>query len=484
MNFVVYAVGMLGFWICGFAVGFGNYGPIAYFDGPNILDKVLSFNIRGTPFEVFGYKGFFLSGDANDASVLALFLFQMVFMDTAATIPTGAMAERWKFSAFVVFGFFLSMFLYPVYACWVWGSGWLADLGTNFGLGNGHLNFAGSSVVHMTGGVTALAGAYVLGPRIGKFNKDGSPNAIPGHNIPMVVLGTLILAFGWFGFNTGSTLAATDGRMASIAVCTMLSTAAGCISSLMYMWLVFGKPDPTMACNGLLAGAVAITAPCAFVNPIGAVIIGTLAGVLVIWSVLFVERVLKVDDPVGAISVHGTCGALGCLCIGLFADGNYGAGLNGVATAPKGLFYGGGFVQLAAESIGVLANLLWVFPVAWIFFMVVEKTMGNRVPAKVEVDGLDIPEMGVLGYVHEDPIELKTLGEQHIATYGPGVPTNAKNGKVDSNCADAGFLKSVSSFWNDHNGVGKRDALDQEIEGGRRFCAKRDNRSDRDRCRR
>ena len=235
---------------------------------------MVTFELFGKPFEVLGYKGFFLAGDANDASVLTMFLFQMVFMDTAATIPTGAMAERWKFSAFMVFGFFLSMVIYPVYGCWVWGGGWLADLGVNFGIGNGHIDFAGSSVVHMTGGVTALAGALVLGPRIGKFNKDGSANAIPGHNIPMVVLGTLILAFGWFGFNAGSTLAATDRRIASIAVCTMLATAAGCLTSLLYMWAVFGKPDPTMACNGLLAGAVAITAPCAFVNPIGAVIIG------------------------------------------------------------------------------------------------------------------------------------------------------------------------------------------------------------------
>src|SRR5258708_16801514 len=173
----------------------------------------------------------------------------------------------------------------------------------------------------MTGGVTALAGAMILGARIGKFNKDGTANAIPGHDVPMVALGTLILAFGWFGFNPGSTLAATDLRIGSIATCTMLATAAGAISAMLYMWAVFGKPDPTMACNGLLAGAVAITAPCAFVDPVRAVLIGAIAGALVIWSVLFVERVLKIDDPVGAVSVHGTCGAFGCLCIGLFANG-------------------------------------------------------------------------------------------------------------------------------------------------------------------
>ncbi len=432
MNFVIYAVGLMGFWICGFAFGFGNYGPIGSFDGPEILNQKYLFNIAGHPFEVLGLRGFFLSGPANDASVLGLFLFQMVFMDTAATIPTGALAERWKFSAFVVYGFFLSMFLYPVYACWVWGGGWLADLGVNFpnlGLGNGHLDFAGSSVVHMTGGFTALAGAIVLGPRIGKFNRDGSANAIPGHNIPMLVLGTLILAFGWFGFNAGSTLAATDGRLTSIAVCTMLATAAGCMSSMLYMWAVYGKPDPTMSCNGLLAGAVAITAPCAFVNPVGAVIIGACAGLIVVWSVFFVERVLKVDDPVGAVSVHGVCGAFGCLCVGLFADGQYGKGLNGVADkTPLGLFYGGNAGQLTAQAIGVLANLLWVFPVAFLFFFIVEKTMGNRVTAKAEIEGLDIPEMGVLGYVNEDPIEVTTAGMDHLSTYGPGVPRGAKNG--------------------------------------------------------
>ena len=310
---------------------------------------------------MLGGKGWFLAGVANDATVITLFLFQMVFMDTAATIPTGALAERWKFSSFCVYGLFMSMFLYPVFGCWVWGGGWLADLGVNFGLGNGHIDFAGSSVVHMTGAICGLAGAMVLGARIGKFNKDGSPNVIPAHNIPMVVLGTLILAFGWFGFNPGSTLASTDLRIGSIATCTMLATGAGCMSSLLYMWAVFGKPDPTMGCNGLLAGAVAITAPCAFVNPVSAVIIGAIAGILVIWGVLFVERILKVDDPVGAVAVHGINGAWGCLSIGLFATGEYGAGWNGVATAPLGLFYGGGPSQLFAQMIGVATNLVWSF---------------------------------------------------------------------------------------------------------------------------
>ncbi|MFO0911274.1 MAG: ammonium transporter [Isosphaeraceae bacterium] len=423
MNFGIYAIGMIGFWICGFAFMAGGWGPVVAFDGPNILDSMFTVNLLGKPFDLFGYEGFFLAGPANDATVLTLFLFQMVFMDTTATIPTGAMAERWKFSSFCIYGFVLSMFIYPIYGCWVWGGGWLADLGTNFGLGNGHIDFAGSSVVHMTGGVAALAGALILGPRIGKFNKDGSPNAIPGHDVAQVVLGTLILAFGWFGFNTGSTMAATDLRMPSVAVCTMLATAAGCLTSMGYMWAVFGKPDPTMGCNGLLAGAVAITAPCAFVDPIAAVIIGGLAGVLVVWSVLFVERVLKVDDPVGAVSVHGVCGAFGCICIGLFANGQYGGGLNGISTAPLGLFYGGGFSQLAAQSIGVLSNIAWVFPTAFLTFFVLEKTIGNRVPARDEIEGLDIPEMGVTGYVNEDSIAVQVAGQEHLTTFGPGVPS-------------------------------------------------------------
>jgi Amt family ammonium transporter len=441
MNFMVYGLGMLGFWICGFAFMFGGLGPVVSMDGPAILDKMWTLTIGGKAIDILGYKGFFLAGAANDATLLTMFLFQMVFMDTTATIPTGVMAERWKFSAFMIYAFFVSMVIYPVFGCWVWGGGWLSDLGTLFGLGNGHVDFAGSSVVHMTGGVTGLAGGIILGARIGKYNKDGSANAIPAHNVPMVVLGTFILAFGWFGFNPGSTLAGTDLRIGSIATCTMLASAAGSLSAILYMWVFFGKPDPTMACNGMLAGLVAITAPSAFVNPLGAVIIGAIAGVLVIWSVLFVERVLKVDDPVGAISVHGTCGAWGCLSIGLFATGEYGMGWNGVADkAPIGIFYdlSKGLPQLAAEAIGVTVNFLWVFGSAIAFFWILDKLMGIRVSAKTEIDGLDIPEMGVMGYLNEDVVAVQQAGEEHIATYGPGVPTKvAMNGKEPESVSTA-----------------------------------------------
>jgi len=430
MNFVIYGIGLMGFWACGFAFQMGGVGPIGYFDGPKILDKIWTADVGGMAWGLLGHKGFFLTGMANDASVLTMFLFQMVFMDTAATIPTGAMAERWKFSAFVVYGFFIAGFLYPTYACWVWGGGWLANLGTNYGLGNGHVDFAGSSVVHMTGGMTALAGAIILGPRIGKFNKDGSANAIPGHNIVQVVLGTLILAFGWFGFNGGSTLSGNDLRTAAVCVNTMLASGAGCMAAVFYMWAVYGKPDPTMGCNGLLAGLVAITAPCAFVEPTAAVIIGAIAGILVIWAVLFVERVLKVDDPVGAVAVHGVNGAFGCLCVGLFATGEYGGGWNAVVgKTPTGLLYGGGTQQLLAQLIGVGTNVLFVFPTALLFFFLVEKTMGNRVSARAEIEGLDIHEMGVAGYTMEETHAIERAGHEHLNTYGPGVPKPVKNGQ-------------------------------------------------------
>ncbi len=286
MNFMVYAIGMTGYWIMGFALHMGGLGAISTLGGTGVLDSEFTISLFGKDFGLFGMKGFFLAGSTYDVAVFALFLFQMVFMDTAATIPTGAMAERWKFSSFVVYGFFISMISYPIFANWVWGGGWLSQLGKNFGLGHGHVDFAGSSVVHMVGGVTALAGAMVLGPRIGKYNKDGSPNPIPGHNIPMAALGCFILAFGWFGFNPGSTLAAGDLRISVIAVNTMLASASGAIFAMFYMWMKYGKPDPSMMINGMLAGLVAITAPCAFVSSFWAFVIGAFAGLLVCWSVL------------------------------------------------------------------------------------------------------------------------------------------------------------------------------------------------------
>jgi Amt family ammonium transporter len=397
MNFMVYAIGMTGYWIAGYAIQMGGVGALGTLGGTGVLNGEFTLHLLGKDFGLFGMKGFFLSGTTYDVAVFCLFLFQMVFMDTAATIPTGAMAERWKFFSFCIYGFFISMISYPIFANWVWGGGWLATMGTNFGLGHGYIDFAGSSVVHMVGGVTALAGALVLGPRIGKFNKDGTPNPIPGHNIPMAVLGCFILAFGWFGFNPGSTLAGGDLRIAVVAVNTMLASASGAIFAMLYMWLRFGKPDPSMTANGLLAGLVAITAPCAFVNSVWAFVIGAVAGVLVCVSVFFVERTLKVDDPVGAVSVHGTCGAWGVVALGLFADGTYGDGWGGVPGTVKGLLYGDAS-QFIAQCIGPIVNIVFIFSISWVFFKVLDAIVGLRVSPEEELQGLDVPEMGVEGY--------------------------------------------------------------------------------------
>jgi Amt family ammonium transporter len=398
MNMMVYGIGMTGYWIMGFAVQMGGVGAVSALSGGTAnLANEFTVTLFGKEFGLFGMTGFFLSGVSYDAAIFALFLFQMVFMDTAATIPTGAMAERWKFSAFVVFGFFISMITYPLFANWVWGGGWLSTLGKNFGLGHGHVDFAGSSVVHMVGGVTALAGAWALGPRLGKFNKDGSANALPAHNIPMAITGAFILAFGWFGFNAGSTLAGTDLRIGVVATNTMLASASGAMGAMFYMWAKYGKPDPSMAMNGMLAGLVAITAPCAFVNSVSAFIIGAVAGVLVCLSVFFVERTLKVDDPVGAISVHGTCGAWGVLSLGLLADGTYGDAFNGVPGTVRGLLYGDAG-QFVAQAIGTMTNLVFVFAASWVFFKIYDVVFGLRVAPEVEIEGLDIPEMGALAY--------------------------------------------------------------------------------------
>ena len=398
MNFMCYPLGMLGFWICGFALMMGGVGAVAALGGTGPLTSAFSVNIAGHTLNIFGTKGIFLRGDSYDVGVFTLFMFAMVFMDTAVTIPTGALAERWKWSSFVVYCFFMSMFAYPVFGNWVWGGGWLSQLGAQFGLGHGHVDFAGSSVVHMVGGVAALAGAIVLGPRIGKYGKDGKVNAIPGHHMPMAILGVFILAFGWFGFNAGSSLAGTDLRISVIAVNTMLASAGGAFSSMLVAQRWFGKPDLGLMANGMLAGLVAITAPCAFVTSFGAVTIGVIAGVILVASVYFVEHKLKIDDPVGAISVHGVNGAFGVLSVGLFADGSYGAGLNGVATPVIGLFYGGGFSQLIAQSIGTATCFIFIFASFFVYFKIADKVLGNRVSAEEEIEGLDLGEVGVLAY--------------------------------------------------------------------------------------
>lgn len=398
-NFVIFAIGALAYWAVGFALQFGSFGPIGLLGGTQgVLDgtalKVLGQGIAGT-------KGFFLGslGDGTyDVGAFAFFLFQMVFMDTAATIVTGGMAERWKFSAFIPFGVYMAVFTYPLYGMWMWGGGWLSQLGATMGLGNGAVDFAGSSVVHAVGGFAALAGALVIGPRIGKFKKDGTPVAIPGHHIPMAILGTIILVFGWMGFNGMSTLAVGDLRFTIIIGNTMLAGAAGCISAMFLVWKLWGHPDPSMSANGMLAGLVAITAPCAFVTPWAAVIIGVVAGLLVVGSVIFWERVVKVDDPVGAVSVHGVNGLWGMIALGLFADGSYGAGWNGIKTTVTGLFYGNPG-QLGAQLIASAVVAAWAFGTMWVFFKVQDRFFGGiRSTQADELAGLDATEMGVLAY--------------------------------------------------------------------------------------
>ena len=408
MNIGVYGIGMLAYWLIGFALQMGGVGAVANLGGTPPLSAEYAFTLFGKPFGLFGQNGFFLMHNGtNDVAVMVLFLFQMVFMDTAATIPTGAAIERWKFSGFAISSFVFAAFIYPLYANWAWGGGWLSNLGANFGLGKGYVDFAGSGVVHAVGGLSALAIAMVLGPRIGKFTRQGKPQAILAHDLVLVITGCLILAFGWFGFNPGSTLgASTNGnlRIGAIAVNTMLASAGGMMSAMFYMWTMYGKPDASMTGNGFLAGLVAITAPCAFVNPVGAVIIGLIAGVLVCVSVAFFERVMKIDDPVGAVSVHGVCGIWGVISVGLLADGrsNFGGAWNGVNGSVIGLFYGGDASQLVAQLIGVSTLIGLVFSASLVLYLVVDLFVGQRTSAKSELEGLDLPEMGALAYPEFD----------------------------------------------------------------------------------
>jgi Amt family ammonium transporter len=397
-NFMIYGVGMLAFWLCGFALQEGGVGKVGVptLGGLAFLNKEASISIAGTNWGLFGYKGFLLGPNVLDVGVATLFLFQMVFMDTAATILTGAVAERWTWISFLCWGVFVGGFMYPIFANWAWGGGWLSQLGATGNLGKGYLDFAGSGVVHAQGGWAALGGAMVLGPRLGKYNKDGSPNSMPGHNLNMAALGCFILAFGWFGFNPGSTLGASGSgnlRIGTIATVTMLAGAAASVSAMAYGKVTVGKWDPGYMMNGLLAGLVAITAPSGWVSPISAVIIGLVAGALVCVAMGFFERVLHVDDPVGAISVHGVNGAWGVLALGLFADGtaNYG-GLQA-----KGLFFGDGG-QFLAELIGAVVVFVWCFGTSYIMFSVLKRLRIFRSKPEDELGGLDLPEMGTSAY--------------------------------------------------------------------------------------
>jgi len=358
-NLMDFSIGSLAFFFVGFGLMFGL---------SNGFFGTTNFMLNGTDVAGKDWNWTFL-------------LFQTVFAGTAATIVSGAMAERTKFIGYLTYSLFICAFIYPVFGSWAWGSlldggGWLEALGFN--------DFAGSTVVHSIGGWLALAGAIVVGPRIGKYGLDGQARAIPGHNITLGGLGVFILWFGWFGFNPGSTTFG-DGNIGRIAVTTNLSAATGAIGAMFTAWIVEKKPDGSMALNGALAGLVAITAGCASVSPLGSIFIGLIGGITVVFSVIFIDRILKIDDPVGAVSVHGVCGAWGTLAVGLFAvDG--------------GLFYGGGLSLLGVQTIGVLAAFVWAFGLGYILFMIIKRTVGLRVSEDEELRGLDIGEHGMEAY--------------------------------------------------------------------------------------
>jgi ammonium transporter, Amt family len=394
MNLTSFAVALIAYFAVGFAFQFGGVAPIPQLGGLAPLSKIFPTGNGG----LIGLHGFFLqSGHSYDVGVLAMFLFQVVFMETAGYIIIGAIAERISFAGFLLAELLMGAVLYPIYGNWVWGGGFLAKLGSSMSWGHGAVDFAGSGVVHATGGWAALALAVVLGPRIGKFNKDGTPNAFPGHNLGYVVVGTLVLVFGWMGFNPGSTFAGDDLRIAIVAVNTLLAGCFGTVTAIAWTNAKWGKPDISMACNGMLAGLVAITAPCAFVAPWAACVIGLVAGLLVCYGVYFFDHVLHVDDPCGAISVHGVCGAWGVLAVGLFADGTYGAGWNGVAGGVKGLVYGDGG-QLVAQAAHVVLGFAWAFGLTYIVFTIAKRFMKIRVSEEAEIAGLDMPEFGALCY--------------------------------------------------------------------------------------
>lgn len=364
-NLLDFCLGGLAYWAIGFGLMFGVSNGFT------------------------GFSNFFASFDNSTLDGqwgYTFWFFQMVFAATAATIVSGAMAERTKFSAYMVYSFVISLFIYPVAGHWMWGNLLNADNAkTGAWLANrGFIDFAGSTVVHSVGGWAALAGAIVVGPRIGKFLPDGRVKPIPGHNLTMAALGVFILFIGWFGFNPGSTTAA-NGLEARIAVNTLLAGCLGCLTALATSWLKFGKPDIGMTFNGVLAGLVAITAPCATITPLGSVLVGALAGVLVVFAVLFFDRI-KIDDPVGAISVHGVCGSFGTLCSALFHENLF---------TGKEFDLGG---QLVTQLMGIGVTFAWTFPLCFVLFKAISMTMGLRVSAEEEVEGLDLTEHGAEAY--------------------------------------------------------------------------------------
>jgi Amt family ammonium transporter len=377
-NFIVFSVSSLSFYVIGWGLMFG--------DGNAFFGTEGVFFVSGadnSPAVGDAYEGVYSALNWAGVPLWAKFFFQLVFAGTAATIVSGAVAERVKFHAFIIFSFAMVGLIYPITGHWIWGGGWLAKLGM--------FDFAGSTVVHSVGGWAALAGALILGPRLGKYTRDGRINPIPGHNLSTATAGGLILWFGWFGFNPGSTMAASFADIARIAVTTNTAAATAAFTATLAAWLIIGKPDLTMIINGALAGLVAITAPCAFVSVGSSLIIGALAGVLVVAAVLFFDRI-KVDDPVGAISVHLVNGVFGTLCVGLFAQDLV------PKTTGDGLFFGGGTGLLYAQVVGIVTVGAFTFSISAIVWLVLKAIIGIRVSEEEEIEGLDIGEHGISAY--------------------------------------------------------------------------------------
>ena len=359
-NLMDFSMGSIAYWAIGFAIMFGAGNAFMGTSGWFVPTE----------------SGVFSSLEWSSVPTHAAWLFQLVFAATAATIVSGAMAERTQFKSYLIYSIFITGIIYPVVGHWIWGGGWLADLGMS--------DFAGSTVVHSTGGWLALTGAIVLGPRLGKYDGDGKPRPIAGHNLPLAALGVFILWLGWFGFNPGSQMGADAGPISSIAVTTNLAAAAGAITAMLTAWIFLGKPDAGMSLNGALAGLVTITAGCASVSPTSAAIMGALGGIVVVLSVLLLER-FRIDDPVGAVSVHGTCGALGTLLLGFF-------------DMERGVFAGGGFGLLWAQFVGVVAVLAWCLVTGFILFYAIKAITGLRVSQEAEQAGLDYEEHGASAY--------------------------------------------------------------------------------------
>ncbi|WP_195964355.1 ammonium transporter [Clostridium cuniculi] len=380
-NFIVFAVSSLGFLIIGWGLMFGGDNPLIGTQHLFILgDSDLSY-----------YKDTLTS----NVPFWGKFFFQLVFCGTAATIVSGAVAERVKYISFIIFSFILTLFIYPIVGHWVWGGGWLADLG--------FMDFAGDTVVHSVGGWAALAGALILGPRIGKYGKDGKVNAIPGHNMSLAVIGLFVLWLGWFGFNPGSTMSFQNpSDVMHILMTTNTAAIAAILTSTITSWIFIGKPDLGMTINGCLAGLVGITGSCAYVSISASLIIGAIAGIIVVFAVVFFDRI-KVDDPVGATSVHLGCGVFGTICVGLFAK-------EGVTTlsTQNGLFYGGGFKLLGIQLLGIIAVGVFVFAASLLVWFIIKKTIGIRVSREEEIAGLDIGEHGNIAYPDFAPVTTMT----------------------------------------------------------------------------